>query len=154
MPQGELPDYNPSGWIVPEGGWEDTGGPLIHFRFGRSTLQEVFGADWGLDWLLPPGGWAIDQLLMHDFRWEHLAAAAPTAMGKGRLDVYVPTVAAPNWAQMIDRLIGAGFSRCYLVGGEESHLGAWAVDCVWYAFQVWHGQVKPTARGSCVGNAL
>ena len=56
----------------------------------------------------------------------------PSPMGKGRLDGYVPTVAVPTWAQMIDRLIDAGFSKCYLAGGEESHLGAWTMDCVWY----------------------
>ena len=132
LPQGDPPDYNPSGWTVPEGGWDDTGGPLIHLRFGRGTPEEVFGSDWGLDWLLPPGGWAIHRLFTRDLRWEHLAAAAPTPMGKGGLDGYVPTVAVPTLAQMIDRLISAGFSKCYLAGGEESHLGAWTMDCVWY----------------------
>ena len=78
MPQGDPLDYNPSGWAVPEGGWDDTGGPLIHLRFGRNTPEEVFGSGWGLDWLLPTGGWAIHRLLMHDLRWEHLAAAALT----------------------------------------------------------------------------
>ena len=81
-------------------------------------------------------------------------AAALTPLGKDGLDCYVPTVAVPTWAQMIDRLIGAGFSKCYFAGGEESHLGAWTMDCVWYALQVWHGMVKPTAKGSWVGNSL
>ena len=114
MPQGPLPDCHPIGWAVPEGGWEDTGGPLIHLKFGRGTSEQVFGAEWGLDWLLPPGGSTIDQLLMHDFRWERLVAVALTPMGRGKLDEYVPTVAVLNWAQMIDRLIGAGFSKRYL----------------------------------------
>ena len=154
MPQGPLPDCNPTRWAVLDGGWEDTGGPLIHFKFGRDTPGQVFGAEWGLDWLFPPGGWTIDQLLMHDLRWEHLVASALTPMGRGRLDRYAPTVAVPNWAQMVDRLIGAGFSKCYLTGGAESHLGAWAMDCVWNALQVWHGEVKATAKGGWVGNAL
>ena len=55
---------------------------------------------------------------------------------------------------MIDRLIEAGFSKCYLAGGEESHLGAWTMDCVWYALQVWQGMVKPKANGCWVGNEL
>ena len=154
MPQGPLPDCHPTEWAVPDWGWGDTGGPLIHLRFGRGTPKQAFRAEWGLDWLRPPGGWAIDQLLMHDFRWEHLVAAALTPMGRGGLGEYVPKVAVPNWAQMIDRLIGAGFSKCYLAGGGESHLGAWAMDCVWNALQVWHGEVKATAKGSWVGNAL
>ena len=91
---------------------------------------------------------------MHDLRWEHLAAAALTPMGKDGLDGYVPTVAVLTWAQMIDRLIGAGLSKGYFAGGEESHLGAWTMDCVWYALQVWHGMAKPTAKGSWVGNSL
>ena len=97
--------------------------------------QQVFGDGWGLDWLLPPGGWAVEQLLMQDLRWEHLVAAALSPMGTGRLDGYIPTVAVPNWAQMIERFIGAGFSKCYLAGGKESHLGAWTMDCVWNALQ-------------------
>ena len=28
------------------------------------------------------------------------------------------------------------------------------MDCVWNASQVWHGEVKATAKGSWVGNAL
>ena len=114
----------------PGGGWADAGGLLIHLRFGGHSPEEVFGTEWGLDWLLPPGGWTIDRLLMHDLRWEHLVAAALTPMGQSRLAGYVPTVAVPTWAQMVDRLIGAGFSRCYLAGGEESHLGAWTMNCV------------------------
>ena len=86
LQQGPPPDCHPTGWTVPEGGWEDTGGPLIHLRLGRSNPQQVFGADWGLDWLLPPGGWAVEQLIMHDFRWEHFVAAALSPMGTGRLD--------------------------------------------------------------------
>ena len=136
MQQGPPPDCHPTGWAVPEGGWEDTGGPLAHFKFSKSSPQPVFGADWGLDWLLPSGEWAVEQLLMQDFRWEHLVAAALSPMQTGRLDGYVPTVAVPNWAQMIDRLIGAGFSKCHLAGGKESHLGAWTMDCVWNAHQV------------------
>ena len=154
LQQGPPPDCHPTGWTVPDGGWEDTGGPLIHLRFGKSNPQQVFGAGWGLDWLLPPGGWAVEQLLMQDLRWEHLVAAALSPMGTGKLDGYVPTVAVPNWAQMIDRLIGAGFSKCYLVSGKESHLGAWTMDCVWNALQVWHGEVKSSAKGCWVVNAL
>ena len=42
---------------VPDDGWKEMGGPLVHLQFGRATPQQVFGADgWGLDWLLPPGG--------------------------------------------------------------------------------------------------
>ena len=55
---------------------------------------------------------------------------------------------------MIDRLIDAGFSKCHLARGGESHLGAWAMDCVWNALQVWHGEVKSSAKGCWVGNAL
>ena len=123
-------------------------------RLGKGNPQQVFGADWGLDWLLPPGGWAVEQLLMHDLRWEHLVAAALSPMGTDRLDGYVPRVAVPNWAQMVDRLIDAGFSKCHLASGGESHLGAWAMDYVWNALQVWHGEVKSSAKGCWVGNAL
>ena len=144
---------HPTRWTVPENCWKDTGGPLIHLQFGKATPQQVFGADWGLGWLFPPGGLAVEQLLMHDLRWEHLVAAALSPMGTGRLDGYTPTVAVPNLGEMINRLIDAGFSKCHLVRGGESHLGAWAMDCVWNSLQVWHGEVSPSAKGCWVGNA-
>ena len=80
---------------------------------------------------------------MHDLHWERLVAAALTPMGQGGLDDYAPTVAVPTWAQMIDRLVEAGFSKCNIASGEESHLGAWSMDCVWYvrfAGLAWHGE--------------
>ena len=114
--------------------------------------QEVFEAGWGLDWLLPPGGMAVEHFLMHDLRWEHLVAAALSPMGTGGLDGFTPTVVVPNVGEMIDRLLGAGFSRCHLVRGGESHLGAWAMDCVWNSIQVFHREVRPSAKGCWVGN--
>ena len=154
LPQGPPPDCHPTGWIVPEGGWEDTGGPLIHLRFGKSNPRQVFGADWGLDWLLPPGGGPSSSSSCMTSAGSTSSQLPSPLRGTGRLDGYVPMVAVPNWAQMIDRLIGAGFSKCYLASGGESHLGAWAMDCVWNSFQVWHGEVKSSARGCWVGNAL
>ena len=140
-------------WTVPDGGWKDTGGPLVHLQFGRATPQQVFGADgWGLDWLLPPGGVAVDCLLMHDLRWEHLVASALSPMGTGGLDEFTPTVVVPHVGRMIDRLLGAGFSKCYLKKGGESYLGAWAMDCAWNALQVFHGEVRSTAKGGWLGN--
>ena len=54
---------------------------------------------------------------------------------------------------MIERLLQAGFSKCYLKQGTESHLGAWAMDCAWNALRVFYGEVRPTAKGDWVGNA-
>ena len=68
LPQGELPRFHPSRWVVLDVGWSDTGGPLIHFRFGVQRPEIVFGPAWGLGWMLPPGGWGIDRLLTHDLR--------------------------------------------------------------------------------------
>ena len=153
LQQGPLPDPHPTRWTVPDGGWKDTGGPLIHLQFGKTTPQQIFGAGWGLGWLFPPGGLAVEHLLMHhDLRWEHLVAAALSPTGTGKLDGYTPTVVVPNLGEMIDRLLGAGFSKCHLIRGGESHLGAWAMDCVWNSLQVWHSEVRPSAKGCWVGN--
>ena len=57
LPQGQPPYFHPSKWVVPEGGWSDTGGPLIHLSFGRVPPEVVFGPTWGLGWMLPPGAW-------------------------------------------------------------------------------------------------
>ena len=73
---------------------------------------------------------------MHDLRWEHLVASALSPMGTGGLSEFVPTAVVPHVGLMIDRLLEAGFSRCYLKQGLESHLGAWAMDCAWNALRV------------------
>ena len=129
------------------GPWSTSGSARLR------TPQRVFEADgWGLDWLLPPGGVAVDYLLMHDLRWEHLVASALSPMGTGGLGGFTPMVAVPHVGQMIDRLLAAGFSKCFLKKGGESHLGAWAMGCAWNAIQVFHGEVKPTARGCWLPN--
>ena len=91
---------------------------------------------------------------MRDFRWEHLVASALTPMGQGGLADYTPTVALPTLAQMIDWLVAAGFSKCNIADGEESHLGAWSMDCIWHALQVWHGMAKRKTKGCWVGNEV
>ena len=154
LPQGPPPDPHPTRWTVPDGGWKDTGGALVHLQFGRTTPQRVFEADgWGLDWLLPPGGWpSTTSSCTTSDPWEHLVAAAFSPMGTGGLDGFTPTVAVPNVGQMIDRLFAAGFSKCFLRVGGESHLGAWAMDCAWNSLQVFHGEVRPRAKGCWLPN--
>ena len=161
LPQGPPPDESLGlevghykRWAAPDGGWKDTGGALIHLRFGLASPRRVFSADgWGLDWLLPPGEADVDSLLMHDLRWEHLVASALSPMGTGGLGEFVPTVVVPHVGLMIERLLQAGFSKCYLKQGAESHLGAWAMDCAWNALRVFYGETKSTAKGDWVGNA-
>ena len=88
LPQSQPPYFHTSKWVVPEGGWSDTGDPLIHLSFGREPPEVVFGPTWGLGWVLPPGGWGLDRLLMHNLLWEHLVASALTPMGQGGLAKY------------------------------------------------------------------
>ena len=132
----------------------DTAGPLIRLKFGMQGPEHVFGLAWGLGWMLPPGGWGIDRFLVHDFRWEHLAASALTPTGQGGLARYTPTVPLPTLEQMIEQLLGAGFGRCNIADGGESHLGAWSMDCVCHAFRQWHGVSRRKARMSVLGNHI
>ena len=125
MPQGPPPDKslgledgNYRRWVPPDGGWRDTGGALIHLRFGNTPPRRVFLADgWGLDWLLPPGEPDVDRLLMHDLRWEHLVASALSPMGTSGLSGFTPTEVVPHVGLMIERLLQAGFSKCHLKQG-------------------------------------
>ena len=152
LPQGQPPYFHPSKWVVLEGGWGDTGGPVIHLSFGRVRPEVAFGPAWGLGWMLPPGGWGLDRFLMHVLRWGHLAASALTPMGQGGLADYTLTVSVPTLEQIIRRFLVAGFSKRNLADGGGSYLGAWSMDCAWHALRQWHGIARRRTRMGALGN--